>query len=71
MTGMNNSLDNIIREQLIAAPEVVIVGHIRPDGDAVGSMLGLAHALRAKGKHVDCVLQDGMPAKYAFLPGAE
>jgi len=33
-------------------------------------MLGLAHALRASGKNVECVLQDGMPEKYTFLPGA-
>lgn len=46
------------------------MGHIRADGDAVGSMLGLGHALRASGKNVACVLQDGMPEKYTFLPGA-
>ena len=33
-------------------------------------MLGLGHALRASGKNVACVLQDGMPEKYTFLPGA-
>ena len=46
------------------------MGHIRADGDAVGSMLGLGHALRASGKNVAYVLQDGMPEKYTFLPGA-
>src|SRR5690606_28146117 len=62
--------DETIRQQIAAAQNFVIVGHIRPDGDAVGSMLGLTSALRASGKHVACVLQDGMPEKYAFLPGA-
>ena len=66
----NNQLDNIIRQQLAAIQNIAIVGHIRPDGDAVGSMLGLAHALLASGKDVLCVLQDGVPEKYAFLPGA-
>ena len=66
----NNKLDNTIRQQLAAAQKIVVVGHIRPDGDAVGSMLGLTHALRANGKTVFPVLQDGMPDKYAFLPGA-
>lgn len=66
----NSQLDDTIRQQLAAAQNIVIVGHIRPDGDAVGSMLGLAHALRASGKNVICVLQDGVPEKYAFLPGA-
>lgn len=66
----NSQLDDTIRQQFAAAQNLVIVGHIRPDGDAVGSMLGLAHALRASGKIVTCVLQDGVPDKYAFLPGA-
>ncbi len=67
---MSKTHDETIREQFAAARNFVVVGHIRPDGDAVGSMLGLASALRAGGKHVACVLQDGMPEKYAFLPGA-
>ena len=44
-----------------------IVGHIRPDGDCVGSQLGLALALRAEGKKVVCWNEDPMPEKYAFL----
>ncbi len=71
LTKMKTStLDETIRQQFAAAQQFVIVGHIRPDGDAIGSMLGLAHALRAAGKHVDCVLQDGLLEKYAFLPGS-
>ena len=67
---MTNSLDETISQQFASAQNFVIIGHIRPDGDAVGSMLGLAHALLAGGKSVECVLQDGVPEKYAFLPGA-
>src|ERR1051325_232926 len=44
-----------------------IVGHIRPDGDCVGSQLGLALALKAAGKKVSCWNEDGMPQKLAFL----
>src|ERR1039457_5263798 len=44
-----------------------IVGHIRPDGDCVGSQLGLTLALRAEGKKVVCWNEDPMPEKYAFL----
>ena len=47
---MNDQLDLTIKEQLAAANKIVIMGHIRPDGDAIGSMLGMAHALRASGK---------------------
>ena len=44
-----------------------IVGHIRPDGDCVGSQLGLTLALRAEGKQVRCWNEDKIPQKYEFL----
>lgn len=44
-----------------------IVGHIRPDGDCVGSQIGLAMALRAEGKKVCVWNEDQMPDKLAFL----
>jgi phosphoesterase RecJ-like protein len=44
-----------------------IVGHIRPDGDCVGSQLGLTLALREQGKKVWCWNQDPIPQKYRFL----
>ncbi len=44
-----------------------IVGHIRPDGDCVGSQLGLTLALRGEGKHAVCWNQDETPDKYRFL----
>jgi phosphoesterase RecJ-like protein len=44
-----------------------IVGHIRPDGDCVGSQLGLALALGNEGKKVVCWNEDRIPQKYEFL----
>jgi phosphoesterase RecJ-like protein len=44
-----------------------IVGHIRPDGDCVGSQLGLALALKSEGKKVACWNEDCIPQKYKFL----
>jgi phosphoesterase RecJ-like protein len=44
-----------------------IVGHIRPDGDCVGSQLGLALALQNEGKKVVCWNEDLVPDKYRFL----
>ena len=46
---------------------ICVVGHVRPDGDCVGSQLGLALALKAEGKKVACWNEDSMPQKYAFL----
>src|SRR5689334_6452991 len=44
-----------------------IVGHIRPDGDCVGSQLALALALKNEGKKVVCWNEDSNPQKYEFL----
>jgi phosphoesterase RecJ-like protein len=45
---------------------------VSPDGDAVGSLLGVAHLLRAMGKtHVTCVLEDPVPRVYTWLAGAD
>ena len=46
-----------------------IVGHMRPDGDCIGSQLGLALALRNEGKKVTVWNQDTIPLKYKFLVG--
>jgi len=44
-----------------------IVGHVRPDGDCIGSQIGLGLALRKLGKDVLCWNEDTVPQKYAFL----
>lgn len=53
------------------AESVAVCAHVRPDGDAIGSTLGLTLALRAAGISAIPVLADGRPAPatYAFLPG--
>lgn len=48
-----------------------IVGHMRPDGDCIGSQLGLALALRAVGKKVICWNEDAVPQKLKFLNAAD
>jgi phosphoesterase RecJ-like protein len=46
---------------------VCVVGHVRPDGDCIGSQLALALALKNEGKEVTCWNEDGVPGKLAFL----
>lgn len=60
-----------IREQLQAAQRILLVAHIRPDGDAIGSLLGLGLALIQSGKDVRMVLADGLPQNFRFLPGSD
>ena len=45
--------------------------HIRPDGDAIGSLLGLALALEKSGRRASALVADPAPPSYRFLPGAE
>ncbi len=56
---------------LRSAKDVVICGHVDPDGDAVGSVLGLTLALRSIGVSVKPTLADpgDPPPAYRFLPG--
>lgn len=58
------------RQWLHAADHICVLGHASPDGDAVGSVLGLTWALRAAGKRVTPALPDDVPLTFAFLPGS-
>ncbi|MDD7380001.1 MAG: bifunctional oligoribonuclease/PAP phosphatase NrnA [Succiniclasticum sp.] len=51
------------------AQKIVIVSHVSPDGDTLGSGLALMHALRSLGKEVTLNVDDMIPSAYAFLPG--
>jgi phosphoesterase RecJ-like protein len=59
-------IDRII-EALRQSQTVCVAGHVRPDGDCVGSQLGLTLALRNEGKKVVCWNEDRIPQKYEFL----
>jgi phosphoesterase RecJ-like protein len=59
-------IDRIL-EILRQSETFCIVGHVRPDGDCIGSQLGLALALRAEGKQVTVWNHDPIPQKYKFL----
>lgn len=48
-----------------------ITTHVRPDGDGVGSSLGLCWLLRSLGKEAEVVLRDDIPPAYRQLPGAD
>ncbi len=46
---------------------VCVVGHVRPDGDCIGSQLALGLALQNEGKDVTCWNEDVVPDKLRFL----
>ena len=48
-----------------------ITSHVRPDGDALGSSLGLYWLLRALDKEPEVIMRDSVPHAYQKLPGAD
>jgi len=49
----------------------VLISHVRPDGDAIGSQLALGFALLAAGKIVRMINEDGLPENLAFMAGSQ
>lgn len=60
-----------LRSFLETSEKIVITCHIVPDGDAIGSSLGLATVLNAVGKSVKVITPDMPPRNLMFLPGAK
>ncbi|MEM0897940.1 MAG: bifunctional oligoribonuclease/PAP phosphatase NrnA [Verrucomicrobiota bacterium] len=58
-------------ERIEAAEKIMVVAHVRPDGDAIGSTLALASALKTQGKSVLAVNEDKVPSGLRFLPESE
>ncbi len=58
-----------IAEILKGEDRFLVLTHVNPDGDAVGSMLGLFNALKEQGKQAWAISEKPLPATYSFLPG--
>src|ERR687883_1189385 len=58
-------------EVIEAKRRFAITSHIRPDGDSLGSSLGLFWLLRALDKEAEVIMRDPVPHAYQKLPGAE
>ncbi len=52
-----------IMEQIRASKTFCVVGHVRPDGDCIGSQLALSFALKNEGKTVTCWNENSIPDK--------
>ena len=53
------------------AEKIVIVSHVSPDGDAIGSSLGMFHFLDTLGKTVNVIVPNSFPAFLRWMPGAK
>ncbi len=60
-----------VSAQIAAANHILILTHINPDGDAIGSLLGTYHALRALGKQATPLALPPAPLYASWLPGID
>mgnify|MGYP000890142743 CR=1 FL=1 len=67
---MDRKTSETIRQLFQESNRIVITSHIRPDGDAIGAVLGLGSALLEAGKQVQIVMADGIPAVFRHLPNS-
>ncbi len=69
---MNAHNINYVNEMQILienSNRIALISHKDPDGDCLGSLLGLHHILSDRGIKSDVYLDGGIPDNYAFLPG--
>ena len=65
-TERRNDAQQII-SRLKNASRILVAAHLRPDGDAVGSVSGLVKSLQRAGKNVEAGLLDGVPDRFMFV----
>ena len=58
-------------ELLLAAQRLVLCCHVSPDGDTLGSALGLAHFLEQQGRSVTVLVDDDINKGLQFIPGID
>jgi phosphoesterase RecJ-like protein len=58
-----------IRDAILQRQRFVVTSHARPDGDAIGSQVAMAYALRALGKDVHLAGADPAPPQFQVFPG--
>lgn len=60
-----------IRKLLVPENKIIIITHYNPDGDAIGSSLGLKHYLKAKGLEAEVIVPNDFPKFLKWMPEAK
>ncbi|MDN3723822.1 bifunctional oligoribonuclease/PAP phosphatase NrnA [Aequorivita sp. SDUM287046] len=68
---MNLETTEIVKKLLASPQKIVIVGHKNPDGDAIGSCLGLSFFLKDMGHTITVIMPNEFPDFLKWLPGVE
>ena len=67
----NNCSYKEIWQKIANSSKVLLLSHVRPDGDAIGSQIALGASLEGLGKDVFLINEDGCPDNLKFLQGSE
>ena len=67
MDFIRNESITCLRQWIAGAKKCAVVSHTHPDGDALGSTVGLALYLKAQGQDVSCIYPDTVPANLRFI----
>jgi phosphoesterase RecJ-like protein len=70
-TGLTNATFAEIAAVLREYESFVVLSHVRPDGDALGSQIAMGLALQKLGKKVKVWNEEGLLEKFSFLPGGK
>jgi phosphoesterase RecJ-like protein len=70
MQSKNLNKVQLINNLIRPARRILLVTHVAPDGDAIGSLLGLGRFLRKLGKEPIMACEDPVPEIYRWLPGS-
>ena len=60
-----------LRSIIAAAADIVVIGHVTPDGDAIGSTLAWTNYLQSEGKSVSLIVPDKYPDFLNWLPNTD
>jgi phosphoesterase RecJ-like protein len=71
MTGKPGTIPEEIIRTIAGKGNIVLLTHVHPDGDALGSLFGFAELLEGSGKNVFCFLEEPVSHLYDFLPGCQ
>lgn len=66
---LSAQMESAIRSAIAPAEKILCVSHVSPDGDAIGSLLGIAWILRHLGKNPTLALADKPSKDFDFIPG--
>lgn len=67
---MSESLFPPVIKKINSAKHITLLSHVRPDGDAFGSVLALGLSLKKGGKKISILNEDGLTSLFKFLPGS-